>query len=133
MADYPYAAVDQTCAAEAGGVAQLATHHQVLPFSESQLKAAIAQQVVSVTLDAEEVVFGNYTGGVVTSNECGDVMDHAVTAVGYGTDPDFGDYYLVRNSWGTDWGLEGHIKIGRNGQGRGLCGIQQESVYPVAA
>jgi len=42
-------------------------------------------------------------------------VNHAVTLVGYGTDAETKeDYWLVRNSWGPDWGLDGFIKIARD-------------------
>ena len=36
-----------------------------------------------------------------------------MTLVGYGTDEKYGDYWLVRNSWGTNWGENGYIRIKR--------------------
>jgi hypothetical protein len=53
--------------------------------------------------------------------------------VGYGTE-NGEDYYLVKNSWGTSWGDEGYIKLGRGPQynaGDGQCGILLEASYPV--
>lgn len=110
-----------------GPVTVKETHH--VPYgSEAQLKAAIAQGVVSVTVDADSTQFRNYKSGVVTSEECGTVLDHAIAAVGYGTTEDGIDYYLVRNSWGTGWGDQGYIKIGRSGEdSNGICGIQAVS------
>ena len=64
----------------------------------------------------------------MNSRFCGTNLDHAVTAVGFGTESGK-DYYLVRNSWGTVWGDAGYIKIGAV-DGLGICGIQQVSVYP---
>jgi len=77
-----------------------------------------------VTVDASSNVFGYYTGGVITSSACGTSLDHAITAVGYGS-----DHYIVRNSWGTGWGEKGYVRIGF-ASGLGICGIQQVSVYP---
>lgn len=34
--------------------------------------------------------------------------------VGYGTDPLLGDYWLVRNSWGTRFGEDGYIRVRRD-------------------
>lgn len=71
-----------------------------------------------------------YTGGVITNaTACGTDLDHAVTAVGYNTAAD-PPYYIVRNSWGPDWGVDGgYVHIGIV-DGLGVCGIQMEPVYP---
>lgn len=112
------------CWALYNGPVEVSAVNYIHAKSESQLLAAIAQGVVSVTVDADSTVFRNYTGGVVTSTECGTALDHAVAAVGYGTTDDGIDYYLVRNSWGEAWGDAGYIKIGRNDpDGWGTCGI----------
>jgi len=65
------------------------------------------------------------------STKCGTSLDHAVTAVGYGTSESGEAYYLVRNSWGSDWGEQGYIRIAAV-DGKGICGIQQVSLYPTA-
>jgi len=54
---------------------------------------------------------------------CGNSLDHAITAVGYGTENGT-EYYLVRNSWGPTWGDQGYIKIKYEWFGWGICGIQ---------
>ncbi len=41
------------------------------------------------------------------------MINHAVQLVGYGTDDDLGDYWLVRNSWADDWGEDGFIRLRR--------------------
>ena len=72
-----------------------------------------------------------YIQGVFTGR-CGTDVDHGVTAVGYGTE-DGKDYWLVRNSWGADWGENGYIRMERNVKGlrSGKCGIAIEASYPV--
>ena len=127
--DYPYEAIDDLCMAPYNGPVQVKTVNYVKSYDEAQLKAAIAQGPVSVTVDADSTQFRNYSSGVVTSDDCGTKLDHAITAVGYGTTDDGIDYYLVRNSWGSAWGDKGYIKIGRNGDGYGICGIQEISVW----
>ena len=83
-------------------------------------------------MDAESALWMNYTGGVISDAEgCGSKLDHAVVAVGYGTDAHTGlDYYLVRNSWGPDWGENGYVKLARQGDGYGVCGVQEMPYWP---
>lgn len=68
----------------------------------------------------------------VFTGECGTALDHGVVAVGYGTENGV-DYWLVRNSWGSNWGESGYIKIERNVADAytGKCGIAMEASYPV--
>ena len=127
--DYPYMAIDQSCIADYNGPVSVSTVHSVKSYDEGQLMAALAQGPVSVTVDADSTQFRNYKSGVITSSDCGTKLDHAITAVGYGTDEDGNDYYMVRNSWGKAWGDNGYLKIGRNGDGYGICGIQEISVW----
>lgn len=56
-------------------------------------------------------------------------MDHAIQAVGYGTDPVYGGYYIVRNSWSADWGQGGYVNIGQADY-PGICGINQQIQFP---
>ena len=41
-----------------------------------------------------------------------------------------GAYYIVRNSWGASWGVDGYVKIAIV-DGAGICGIQMDPVYPL--
>ena len=60
-----------------------------------------------------------YTGGVIDDDSCDPAyLDHGVTLVGYGNDE--GDYWIVKNSWGPDWGEDGYFRMAR---GKGTCGI----------
>lgn len=93
--------------------------------SVSQLKAAINTGVVTVTIEADQSVFQMYHSGILDTTACGTQLDHAVAAVGYGTEGGK-DYYIVRNSWGASWGDQGYIKIAAV-DGEGICGIQMQS------
>jgi hypothetical protein len=52
--------------------------------------------------------------------------------VGYGTD-NGQDYYTIKNSWGTQWGEGGYIRIARGDQYAdqgGQCGVLLAGTYP---
>lgn len=91
--------------------------------SDSELMTAIAKQPVSIAIQANQPDFQLYKSGVLTGT-CGTNLDHGVLAVGYGTWTDGTDYYKVKNSWGTGWGMSGYILIQRGKNQRcGECGI----------
>uniref|UniRef100_A0ABD2WLI3 Peptidase C1A papain C-terminal domain-containing protein n=1 Tax=Trichogramma kaykai TaxID=54128 RepID=A0ABD2WLI3_9HYME len=73
--------------------------------------------------------FGFTIAGVFFESECTEALDHAVLIVGYGSDPRHGDYWLVKNSWGTDWGESGYFRIKRDDKNH--CGIATEATYPL--
>jgi len=128
-ADWPYTAKDDLCDSEkeTQGVVSATGYVGVVAHSVAQLKAALDKTVVTVTIEADQLVFQQYQSGVLDSTECGNDLDHAVAAVGYGTE-DGQDYYIVRNSWGGSWGDAGYIKIAAV-EGFGICGIQMDSSY----
>lgn len=78
--------------------------------SSSQLRSALKKAPVTVGLAAGSRAFSGYTGGVITKG-CDGNGNHAVLAVGYGTDSKYGDYFLIRNSWGARWGEDGYVRI----------------------
>jgi len=110
----------------------VSTYTKVTPNSYTALQTAIAQQPISISIDAESNYFGSYTSGILTNAFlCGTTIDHAVIAVGYGSDNGT-DYFLVRNSWSASWGESGYVKIGADASnsGMGVCGIQYGPLYP---
>lgn len=93
------------------------------------MKKALTFGPVSVAIQADSRIFQAYSSGVLNSPECGTNIDHGVLAVGYGTSPEGLEYFLVKNSWGEQWGDQGFIKIAAT-DGEGTCGINKQASYP---
>ncbi|KAI4383339.1 hypothetical protein MLD38_009189 [Melastoma candidum] len=133
-ASYPYKGVDGKCniKEEANAAVHITGYQDVPANSETSLLKAAANQPVSVAIDAGDFNFQFYSSGVFTG-PCGTELDHGVAVVGYGTDTDGTKYWLVKNSWGAEWGEQGYIRMQRDVSAKeGLCGIAMKASYPTA-
>lgn len=131
--DYPYLAVDGKCDQSKMDTKAVTIDgfEDVMPYDEKALQKAVAHQPVSVAIEASGMALQFYQSGVFTG-ECGSALDHGVVIVGYGTENGM-DYWIVRNSWGLEWGENGYIRMQRNviDTYTGKCGIAMESSYPI--
>ncbi|KAJ3707861.1 hypothetical protein LUZ61_011566 [Rhynchospora tenuis] len=108
----------------------LLSYQDVTTYCESCLKNAVANQPVSVAIEASGSAFQFYKSGIFTG-PCGTNLDHGVLVVGYGPCSTGTAYWIVKNSWGTSWGESGYIRMQRNiASTAGLCGIAMEPSYP---
>eukprot|EP01107_Rhizomastix_libera_P017571 TRINITY_DN852_c0_g2_i1.p1 TRINITY_DN852_c0_g2~~TRINITY_DN852_c0_g2_i1.p1 ORF type:complete len:367 (+),score=64.92 TRINITY_DN852_c0_g2_i1:36-1103(+) len=72
--------------------------------------------------------FQYYKSGVFDDAGCPtNTINHAITVVGYGTE-NGKDFWIIKNSWGDDWGEDGFIRIAR---GKNMCGIKNQSATAV--
>jgi C1A family cysteine protease len=141
---YPYVSGDtqtngpcqKTCSIVSGS--DVSTTVSVSANSDSAMMTALAQQPVSVAIEADQSSFQLYKSGVFTGS-CGTNLDHGVLLVGYGTMNGL-DYYILKNSWGSSsWGDQGYMYIGKGvdpsgkpyNSGKGQCGVLMQGVYPV--
>ncbi|OMO60881.1 hypothetical protein COLO4_33697 [Corchorus olitorius] len=132
--NYPYKGINGTCNPhkEADHAASINGYEQVPANSESALQKAVAHQPVSVAIDSGAFEFRFYSRGVFTG-DCGTNLDHGVTVVGYGVDHHGTKFWLVKNSWGGEWGEHGYIRMQRDVDAEeGLCGIAMGASYPTA-
>jgi len=117
------------------GLAPLA---RIIPGTEKELMSAVAQQPVSVGIEAASAPFQHYKSGVF-SGDCGSMplglIDHGVLLVGYGTDPAAGgNYWKIKNSWATTWGDSGYVRLKRGDEGKyGQCHILSSASYPIVS
>lgn len=110
--------------------AQITNYEDVPPNDEESLLKAVANQPVSVAVDASALQF--YSGGVF-NGFCETFLNHGVTAVGYGTSEEGIKYWLIKNSWGQDWGEDGYFRLQRDiDQPQGQCGIAMFASFPVS-
>ena len=132
--DYTYNAVKGHCAvSNCSAVASVNSCVDVIPNNQYALMKAVSIQPVSVAIQADKFIFQYYQSGVIVSDTCGTSLDHAVLIVGYGTNDEDTDYWLVKNSWSDLWGDSGYVKILRNtsDDSAGICGIAAQPSYPV--
>ena len=125
--DYPYKGYDQLChkLKAKHSAAKIKSFNDVTSGDMNALASAVAQQPVSVAVDASTWQFYGY--GVLDEASCGTSLNHGVLAVGYNI-PEA--YWTVKNSWGSSWGETGYIRLSMV-DGNGACGIQMAASYPV--
>lgn len=100
------------------------TGYTTIANNENAFKLALQSAPVAVTVCASS--WSSYSGGVFTGCSTGCGVNHAVLLVGYGTDPTYGKYWLIQNSWNTWWGEAGFIRLPRydsSTAGVGMCGL----------
>ncbi|GMT30388.1 hypothetical protein PFISCL1PPCAC_21685, partial [Pristionchus fissidentatus] len=129
---YPYNGDEEKCRFRNATIGETDEGSVYIPEGDEEaLKTAVATVgPISVGINASGDGFKLYSDGVYYEEECDpEGINHAVLIVGYGTDETGGDYWLVKNSWGTDYGDDGYIKMARN---RGnFCGIASMAYYPI--
>ncbi|XP_061456643.1 procathepsin L-like [Rhineura floridana] len=125
---YPYEARDANCRYKSLDRAATCSGYVQLPQDDEEaLEEAVATiGPIAVALDASYFQF--YSGGVFYYPGCGQVLNHAVLAVGYGTTADGVPFWIIKNSWGPYWGDNGYILLLR---GSNHCRVASVSVYPV--
>ena len=99
--------------------------------NEDALMAALVEHgPIAVAVSAYTSVFQAYSSGVLRDAAgCGTAVDHALLLVGYDTTPEGVDYWILKNSWGIGWGLDGYVHLERN---KNTCGITTQANYVVS-
>jgi cathepsin L len=128
--DYAYTGVQGTChTTDYEEIVKLSGYKSTEAYSESALEEAVGSVgPVTIAIDASKWSFQLYTSGIYYEPKCSQYsLDHQVLAVGYGSDSD-GDYWIVKNSWGESWGIDGYIWMARNRNNN--CGVASDGSYP---
>jgi len=114
--DCLYDEIKPTAEVELDGYIKLAANDY-----DSLLHAVATVGPIAVAVDAS--AWSNYESGIFNGCDYSANIDvnHVVVLVGYGTDEALGDYWLIRNSWGTGYGENGYIRLAR--ESVEVCGI----------
>ncbi|KAK9220366.1 hypothetical protein WN943_009016 [Citrus x changshan-huyou] len=133
--DYPYTGTDGgSCKFDKSKIAAAVSNFSVISSDEDQMAANLVKHgPLAVGINA--VWMQTYIGGVSCPYICGKYLDHGVLIVGYGSSGfapiRFKEkpYWIIKNSWGENWGENGYYKIC---MGRNVCGVDS-MVSSVAA
>ncbi|EAR96460.2 papain family cysteine protease (macronuclear) [Tetrahymena thermophila SB210] len=127
--DYPYEGTDNSCEFNRAQVAaKVVSSYNITFQDENELIYHLATVgPVSIAYECTDD-FMDYEGGIYSNPSCSkspEDVNHAVLAVGYNLT---GNYYIVKNSWGEDWGINGYfyIELGSN-----MCGLADCASYPI--
>jgi len=126
--NYPYTAADGTCNFQSNLVAvtistwKYATQNSDEPTMQNNL---VAWGPLSICVDAEP--WQDYTGGILMASDCASQIDHCVQLVGYDMTQST-PFWIVRNSWGTDSGESGYIRLE---YGQDTCACADEATSAV--
>lgn len=130
LSDYPYTASEGNCQfSEDKGVKCVSSWIGVYVGNEDDMAEKIYKYgPAAIAIDASSNSFMLYSGGIYENDSCDKFdLDHAVGCVGWGEESGV-KYWLVRNSWGVDWGEAGYVRMLR---GTNMCGVATEAVVAI--
>ncbi|XP_052585225.1 testin-2 [Peromyscus californicus insignis] len=131
---YPYKGRGRKCRNHTENSAANVRDFMQIPGHEEALMKAVAKVgPISAAVDASHSSFQFYESGIYYEPQCRRVhLNHAVLVVGYGSEGEESDgnsYWLVKNSWGEEWGMKGYIKMAKDWNNN--CGIATYGTYPI--
>jgi len=126
--DYPYQGEDGNCKFDQRKSVAFITDFAIINAGdEDEVTRVLAENSpIATALDATDSTFMYYTGGVYHGKNCRSILiSHGMLLIGYGVDsPTNEKYYTLKNTWGTDWGESGYMRIIRDGSNN--CGVAEK-------
>lgn len=93
------------------------------------MQAIVDHSPISIGINASARSFQFYSSGVYFDpNINSQDIDHGVLCVGYGQ-INGTNFWIIKNSWGINWGLEGYVYILRDGSD--YLGVTKIGVIPI--
>ncbi len=140
----PYTGIDSPCKEKTCKRYYTADYHYVGGFyggcNEELMRIQLVKNgPMSVSFEVYDD-FMSYSGGIYRHTGISSsglefdpfaITNHAVLAVGYGVESKSGQkYWIVKNSWGEEWGESGYFRISR---GNNECNIESIAVeaFPI--
>lgn len=133
---YPYRTVDVPCPPSSSlppvaPYTSIQTVYKITPGDVRSMENAVATYgaITAIVEVLPDFVFYHY--GVYTNPSCtGSLLSHVVTIVGFGKTNKDESYWVVKNSFGGDWGEGGYFKMAR---GINMCGIEANAAFAALA
>ena len=129
--NYPYRAINQVCKSIADCGEHKIKDREFLPRGPKPYFERLRIQPTTASFHVKNDFF-QYKSGIYNTDNCSIQANHAVNAIGFGLSETEGQsYFLVRNSWGGDWGDQGYFKIAMT-ENHGVCGFSTDNATTYA-
>ncbi|KAH8248678.1 hypothetical protein KR032_002054 [Drosophila birchii] len=133
-ASYPYRGAQSTCSYDPStSVGRIRSYVTLRAGDEKQL-AEVVYNVGPVTayIDGLHDSFVEYYSGIYQEPNCStsrSQLTSPVLVVGFGTDSNGRDYWIIKNNSGSYWGEDGYMRLARNAGN--MCGVASLAQYPI--
>ena len=131
--DYPYTCGGMCRYQEDFAAAHISSYALVPELSDNMLGTLMFEEgPVAVLIDGSLRSFKSYSSGIYWDEECSTEdggVNHGLLLVGYDMSPpgDDNDFFTLKNSWGTGWGMEGYVQMR---MWVNTCNVARYGLYP---
>lgn len=126
--DYPYKGNSSRCRHDKSRTVKIEFEgYERVNDREDAIKEAVIKHGPILVMISANQYWKLYKRGVLYEDKCSEWTNHSILLVGFGTE-NGQDYWLLKNSWGKDWGENGYIKFARN-RHNNYCGITENAYF----
>ncbi|KAH8283075.1 hypothetical protein KR054_012020 [Drosophila jambulina] len=133
-ANYPYRGAQSTCSYDPSTSVARIRDYLTVRYGDEKRLAEVVYNIgpVVANIDSLHESFLHYSSGIYHEPDCRFDMANltsAVLVVGFGTDSNYGDYWILKTSQGKNWGENGYMRLARNAGN--MCGVATLAHYPI--